>query len=91
MYRHIIEREGSTIEISHSIIIINGSVSSTYTVQDNYYYVLGDNRRDSYDSRYWGFVPEVNIIGKPLLIYWSSELQSMVKGIRWERIGLVGN
>jgi signal peptidase I len=40
-------------------------------VPDGYYFVLGDNRDESLDSRYWGFVPRENIIGRPLLIYWS--------------------
>jgi len=42
-------------------------------VPQGYYFVLGDNRDDSYDSRYWGFVPQENIVGRPLMIYWSME------------------
>jgi signal peptidase I len=44
-------------------------------VPEGYYFVMGDNRDDSYDSRYWGFVPRANIIGRPLMIYWSVKQQ----------------
>lgn len=90
-YRQILEREGASIEFVNSQSIINGQRTDSYTVQENYYYVLGDNRGDSYDSRFWGFVPERNIIGKPILVYWSSNPQSPSGGIRWERLGLVDN
>ena len=42
-------------------------------VPEGSYFVLGDNRDDSYDSRYWGFVPAENVVGRPLLIYWSMD------------------
>ena len=49
--------------------VVNGEV----VVPPNSYFAMGDNRDNSLDSRYWGFVPRVNIIGKPLIIYWSYE------------------
>jgi signal peptidase I len=42
-------------------------------VPEGSYFVLGDNRDDSYDSRYWGFVPQENVVGRPLVIYWSMD------------------
>lgn len=87
LYRSLIEREGNSVEVEINRILINNEESSYYSVQDDYYYVLGDNCIDSYDSRFWGFVPERNILGKPLLIYWSVDVLSAV--IRWGRIGTI--
>ncbi|MBI3259185.1 MAG: signal peptidase I [Ignavibacteriae bacterium] len=86
-YRTLIEREGNSVDVESNSIIINDKETDSYTVQDDYYYVLGDNCTDSYDSRFWGFVPLRNIIGKPILIYWSVDATSGV--VQWDRIGTI--
>jgi len=58
-----------------------------YTVTQNYYWAMGDNRDDSLDSRYWGYIPENNILGEALFTYFSLDLDSWTP--RWDRIGTV--
>jgi signal peptidase I len=79
---------------STSEIIIDNKPVSSYTIEKNYLFVLGDNLNHSYDSRYWGFLPEENIIGKAMMVYWSrSQLKpsrgfsGFLSSIRWNRIG----
>ena len=91
-----IEREGHTPRLNNDTILIDGTASSTYCVQKNYYFVLGDNRDNSIDSRYWGFVPADHLIGEALFIYWSWDpeipvysLSEKYSTIRWNRIGIL--
>ena len=81
----LIRNEGHTIEYSSaSEILIDGKSATKYTIESDYLFVLGDNRSRSYDSRYWGFLPVENVIGKATMVYWSIEPES---GIRWSRLG----
>ncbi len=82
-WRTLIDREfgAKVVDIEGTVITINGTPVRSYTFKKNYYFVLGDNRNDSMDSRYWGFVPADSIIGKVLLIYWSINPFEHVKNI----------
>jgi signal peptidase I len=89
LWETLLLHEGNTVETVDGVVHLNGEAVKKYTVKENYFYVMGDNRLDSYDSRYWGFVPEKNIIGRPLFTYWShgANDESDVAHTRWERIG----
>ncbi|MDY4926830.1 MAG: signal peptidase I [Prevotella sp.] len=80
--------EGNDLKVTaDGKIIINGKQQDTYTFKMDYYWMMGDNRHNSADSRYWGFVPEDHIVGKPLFIWWSSDPdRGGFSGIRWHRI-----
>ncbi|MBL0119764.1 MAG: signal peptidase I [Saprospiraceae bacterium] len=69
-----------------STYTINGKVTDKYTFQQDYYWMMGDNRDNSEDSRFWGFVPEQNIVGKPLFIFFSRYTNQFGSTIRWDRI-----
>lgn len=79
--------EQNSLEIKDSEIIINGETVSSYTFEMDYYWMMGDNRHNSADSRFWGFVPEDHIVGKPLFIYFSLNKDKKFPGnIRWNRL-----
>lgn len=86
LYERIIrEYEGNKLEVSGDEIFVNSSLATTYTFQQDYYWMMGDNRHNSEDSRYWGFVPFNHIVGKPLMIWMSLDRTDGLK-IRWERL-----
>ncbi len=80
--------EGNKLEVRNGKIYINDQVATQYTFKLDYYWMMGDNRHNSLDSRYWGFVPEDHIVGKPIFIWWSSDPDRHgFSGIRWNRLG----
>lgn len=67
--------------------VINGQIADTYTFQQDYFWMMGDNRHNSADSRYWGFVPEDHVVGKPLFVWLSKDnFHSFFESIHWSRM-----
>ena len=82
--------EDNDLEIKDGKILINGQEAKEYTFKMDYYWMMGDNRHNSADSRYWGFVPEDHIVGKPIFIWWSSDPDRHgISGVRWSRLGRI--
>ena len=80
--------EGNDLEVKGNQILINGKPATSYTFKMDYYWMQGDNRDNSLDSRYWGFVPEDHIVGTPsiILISFNKDHKLFDGGIRWNRI-----
>lgn len=87
LYKRIISvYEANNLQVKDGSIIINGSPASTYTFKMNYYWMMGDNRYNSADSRYWGFVPEDHVVGKASFVWLSlDKYKSFPANIRWSR------
>ena len=79
--------EHNDLKVKDGQIYINGRLTHSYTFKMDYYWMMGDNRHNSADSRYWGFVPEDHIVGKPIFIWWSHNPDHPgFSGIRWSRL-----
>ena len=89
-----IKREGHTIDLRNGQILVDGKQTDSYQVQRDYVFGMGDNRDNSLDSRFWGFIPMESIVGTPLIVYWSwnpdislFNLSDKLPTIRWGRLG----
>ncbi len=97
-WRTFINREymNDVVKIVDNKIYITGNETNEYVVKDDYYFMMGDNRDNSLDGRYWGFVPRKNVIGKPMFVYWSwnsdipfSDFFNLLASVRLDRIGKI--
>ncbi len=88
-YKRIIEvYENNNLTTNGDEIFINGKLATTYTFKQNYYWMMGDNRHNSEDARFWGYVPFDHVVGKPVFIWfsWDTNGQGIAEKIRWERV-----
>jgi len=91
-----IEREGHSCELHGTSVFIDGKPVTNYTVEHDYYFMMGDNRENSLDSRFWGFVPKQSVLGKAMIVYWSwnpdipiYDLPQKIASVAWNRIGIL--
>ncbi|MGQ8338477.1 signal peptidase I [Sunxiuqinia sp. A32] len=88
IYERIIDLyEENDLEVKDSTIFVNGVATDNYTFKMNYFWMMGDNRHNSADSRYWGFVPEDHVVGKAVFIWLSLDKEKgFPANIRWSRL-----
>ncbi len=88
LYSRVISSyENNELEVKEGKIYINSKEANSYTFKQDYYFMMGDNRHNSLDSRYWGFVPEDHVVGTPLVVWFSTDkYKSFPSSIRWNRL-----
>ena len=88
LYKRVItEYEGHDLSVKGNQIFIDGQLATTYTFTQDYYWMMGDNRNNSIDARFWGFVPFTHVVGKPVFIWMSwDKFGKGFNKIRWERL-----
>jgi signal peptidase I len=87
LYKRIIGvYENNDLKINGSQILINGKPETSYTFKQDYYFMMGDNRHNSADSRFWGFVPNDHIVGKAVFIWLSRSTNRSFPNVRFERV-----
>jgi signal peptidase I len=91
-----IRREGHSVRVQGNTILVDGKESPDYTVQRDYLFGMGDHRDNSLDGRYWGFIPRENLVGTPMIVYWSWDTEipiynifAKLGSVRLGRIGTV--
>jgi signal peptidase I len=89
-----IKREGHAVEQSGGSVLVDGKSVVSYTVEQDYFFGMGDHRDNSLDGRFWGFIPKENLVGTPIIVYWSWDTNipwhnifSRLASVRWGRIG----
>ena len=95
-WKIFIEREGHACSLRGANVYVDNKPTTNYVVQGNYYFMMGDNRENSLDSRYWGFVPFRDIVGEAMIVYWNwdqalpiYDLPHKLASIKWDRIGII--
>ncbi len=96
-WRTFVAREGHAVaSLGDGTILIDGTPATSYTVRRNYYVGMGDNRDNSLDSRFWGYIPDENIVGTPMIVYWSwnsdipiYQIFSKLASVRLGRMGTI--